>query len=82
MKKIIQTTALVLIMTLPDLGHGREDGDARFELKETILKEIPRTKNVEKSSPTMKIIKKYKARKEVLRSNGRLERLYNFSVSL
>lgn len=82
MKKIIQTTALVLVLALPVLGYGSELGQAKFQSKETILKEVYKSKEEKERSPAMKIIKKYKARKEVLRSNGRLERLYNFSVSL
>jgi hypothetical protein len=82
MKKIIQTTALVLVMSLPALGHGREIGDAKFESKESILKVLPKSDVKEKGEPAMKAIRKVEKRIEVLRSNGRLERLYSFSISL
>ncbi len=82
MNNITKSLALVLMLSLPLLGHSSESEDARFENKESVLKELPQRNKVENRAPATKILKKIKARQEILRSNGRLERLYNFNVSL
>lgn len=83
MKNLKAALIIVGFLALGANAMASENGQAKFESKQNVFqakKEISLSK--EDRSPAAKVIKKLKKRQEVLRSNGQLERIYSFSVSL
>lgn len=83
MKKLTVSFIVLSFMGLSSFAFAGETKEERVEIK-IQEKQLNLLSNQVKKErlPAGKIYKQIKKRQEVLRSNGKLERLYGFSISL